>query len=652
MDDIVFGGEILRNLRINCPAVLYKHNSLECPKAQVSFESEKYGDLQVSAQFLWDLNNSAYHLNTGYFAFAEGRVRISMIQTISKGSSTPHTSTVERHDFSIIFSDIDANRAWQMGLPMLPPELSQYDVEGGTISGAINCENHNDCHIQLNSEQLNFSGINAAEDANLEFDLLFGGQKKRLTGALRLTAGALYIEPGFSFGTNKPGFLIAATTQPVEFTVDANLPSVDQALQIHEATISHPDVVDMNFAGSLSFADKISWDSLTLNISSPHVENMYATYIQPVIFGSTVDSLELSGEINVALRGKQDEITDLEIRLDDAYFDDAYDRFAMYKLNGNFVLTSSLQPQGSSVSWEGASIYGISLGAGEINWDSKQRDVWISAWEDVTVFDGALSINELTVNGFGTKDATVALSGSLSPVSMPLVMASFGLPPLAGKVSATLPQLSFKRNKLLLDGDIELKLFEGVIKVANFEIADLFSSVPRLKADIAAEGIDLATLTSTFSFGNISGTLDVYIRSLQLDAWLPRSFDAFFATREDDDVRHRISRQAVDNLGRIGAQTSVLSSGWLRFIPSYSYGRLGLGCRLQRGFCAMSGVEESGERGFFVLTSGGVLPPWINIKGQGRLISWQALLEGIEQISSGEVAVEVGTEPGRKKSAN
>ena len=64
----------------------------------------------------------------------------------------------------------------------------------------------------------------------------------------------------------------------------------------------------------------------------------------------------------------------------DAYFDDAYDRFAMYQLQGNFALTSSERTLSSSVSWDGAAIYGISFGAGKIDWGSKERDVWIAQY--------------------------------------------------------------------------------------------------------------------------------------------------------------------------------------------------------------------------------------------------------------------------------
>ncbi|NNM01646.1 MAG: hypothetical protein HKO62_12910, partial [Gammaproteobacteria bacterium] len=134
----------------------------------------------------------------------------------------------------------------------------------------------------------------------------------------------------------------------------------------------------------------------------------------------------------------------------------------------------------------------------------------------------------------------------------------------------------------------------------------------------------------------------------RMAAWQPVSFDAWVATPDDDPIRHRISRKAVDNLSRIGSGAAgALSSGWLRFMPEYSYGEIGLRCRLENGFCQLSGVDGgsagddgAGDDSFFILTPGGILPPWIGVKGTGRLIGWNALLDGIDQISSGQVKVE------------
>ncbi|MEM7467962.1 MAG: hypothetical protein AAF387_13895, partial [Pseudomonadota bacterium] len=546
-------------------------------------------------------------------------------------------------DLNITFNQVDASALWKTFSRYLPDPLQQYTVDSGRVSGHLACTPSTLCRFDLEISDFNLTGSNAAEDVRLDIKGEYQARNASLNALFVLREGAVYFEPGFTYNDTTPGFLVAVEDKPIQIAMDLDLPQVDRPMRIRHASVSHPNVVSMTFDGDLIFGERISWQDLNLIIDSFEIKNLYEIYIQPVIFGTTVDSLELTGRMSVSLHGQDSEITDLKLTIEEAYFDDALERFALYGLNGDFVLTSASSTETSSVTWQGASIYGITLGNGKIDWDSWERNVRIAAWDTVSVFDGQLDINELLVSDFGTRDASVVLSGGVSAVSMPEVMASFGLPPLAGKVSATLPRLSFQRNNLAIDGDIEIDVFNGEIHLRDMNIASMFSSVPRLFVNIEAIGLDLATLTSTFSFGNISGTLDGYVKELRLEAWQPLSFDAHFATRENDIVRHRISRQAVDNLGRIGAQTSVLSSGWLKFIPNYSYGDLGLGCRLERGYCQMSGVSED-EQGFYVLTQGGLLPPWINIKGQGRLVSWQTLIDGIKQISTGEVAVELGTD--------
>ena len=98
------------------------------------------------------------------------------------------------------------------------------------------------------------------------------------------------------------------------------------------------------------------------------------------------------------------------------------------------------------------------------------------------------------------------------------------------------------------------------------------------------------------------------------------SFDAAFATPDDDTSRHRISQNAVDNLARIGGGSGALSSTFLRFLDEFSYHRLGLSCRLRNGVCEMGGVESS-ERGYYIVKGGRVSTTnrRAGIQQQGRL---------------------------------
>mgnify|MGYP006904091352 FL=1 len=252
---------------------------------------------------------------------------------------------------------------------------------------------------------------------------------------------------------------------------------------------------------------------------------------------------------------------------------------------------------------------------------------------------------------FGTSRARLVLAGRIEPITLSKLTTAFGWMPLAGQLSGSIPSLTISRRRIGVDGDLDIGVFGGHVSLAGLRVTDMFSAVPLLQTDVRVRGLDLAQLTSTFAFGNIEGRLDGDIADLRLEAWQPVSFDAFLATPEDDDTPHRISRQAVDNLSRIGAGSGgPLASGWLALIPSYSYGRLGLGCRLVNGTCHLRGVEPVPGGGFRMLTRGGLWPPWIEIRGAGEQVAWQTLLDGVAQIAEGGVEVEVnvgrgGTRP-------
>ena len=256
-------------------------------------------------------------------------------------------------------------------------------------------------------------------------------------------------------------------------------------------------------------------------------------------------------------------------------------------------------------------------------------------------------MDTLEIEQFSLNDTKLAMSGTLTPVTLSALTVAFGTIPLSGKLSGRVPRLTYSSNRLAMDGTLEVNVFDGQIRLHDLEIDKMFSTVPVLSANMSVENLDLEELTSTFSFGNITGRLAGRIDDLVLEPWRPTQFDASFETPKNDDVKHRISQQAVDNLGRLGAGTGTgLSQGWLGLIPSYSYGQLGIGCKLVNEHCLMRGVKEDSDGAFFILTRGGFLPLGIDVKGTGRRIKWQTLVDGIRQISQGAFELDIGVTSG------
>ena len=332
-------------------------------------------------------------------------------------------------------------------------------------------------------------------------------------------------------------------------------------------------------------------------------------------------------------------IKELAVEFDDVHIDDEDQRFSLSALSGQMELTSDVQSVASQLTWEGASIYRIDLGGGKVGFSSQEGQITLTDWTDVAVLDGALRIDSFSIEGLATLDAAVTIGGELTPISLSTLTQALGWPLMNGKVFGSIPRISYRDGSLKLTGDLSVGVFDGTIIVRNLQVEGLFGLIPRLYVDVDVERIDLEQLTSTFSFGRISGRLGGHIHKLELDAWQPVYFEAAFATPETDDAPHRISQQAVNNLGVLGGGGAALSGGLLSFFKEYSYDRLGISCRLYNGFCELGGVAETAD-GFYLLTAGGLRPPWINVKGAGRSIGWQTLMAGLRRIARGQIVFE------------
>jgi hypothetical protein len=407
--------------------------------------------------------------------------------------------------------------------------------------------------------------------------------------------------------------------------------------------LRHPGVATLALEGAVDLAPAVAVRELTASLDSPALAALYTTWLQPLVLGTALGDLDVRGALALAAASRGGQLERLDFDCHACSVVDALGRFGIEGLEGGFRLHAGQTPRRSTLGWAAASIYRLPLGAGRIEWSSRGGALTAVDWLDLPILDGLLRLDAIEIVDPLGPAARLVLAGRLEPVTLAALTARYGWPPLAGRIAGTLPRLGFSRGLVTVDGDIGIEVFGGEVRVQDLAIEELFGPVPRLHANVSARGLDLSQLTATFSFGSIEGHLDGEIRDLELEAWQPVGFDAWFATPPDDDLPHRISRQAVSNLGRLGAGTSgPLASGWLGLIPSYSYGDLGLGCRLINGICHLRGLEELPDGGFRMLTPGGWLPPWIDIRGAGQQVAWQTLVEGMRRIGEGEMEFDVG----------
>ena len=441
------------------------------------------------------------------------------------------------------------------------------------------------------------------------------------TAEVQLDAGQMYLDPVF----------VDADAAPISVSVAGNIHPESGVLRLPRLQFNQEGVAHVD--GKLRIGRAGGLEMLDLRLSPTPLEPLYRTYLQPFVIGTPMDALRVEGSVDARLQwpppnGRRR----LQLNFYDTGIDDDAGRFSVYGIGGHLDWDPAGDADATTLSWEGGQFYRVDFGAGTLEGRFAGRRFALGTPLSVPLLEGAVHVNTLEVAAIGTPDMAWNFRANLQPMSLQALTRSLAWPSFGGTLAGDIPLVSYAGGTITVDGSLDLEVFDGAVRIRRLSIADPFGVIPVLRADVDFQDLSLDALTSTFSFGNIQGKLQGRVHGLMLKDWKPTTFDASFATPDDDDSRHRISQRAVENLARLGGAGAVLSSTFLRIFEEFSYRRLGMSCRLNNGICEMGGVAPA-ERGYYIVQGGG-LPPRIDVLGFNRRVDWKVLLSRIELIAT------------------
>jgi len=183
------------------------------------------------------------------------------------------------------------------------------------------------------------------------------------------------------------------------------------------------------------------------------------------------------------------------------------------------------------------------------------------------------------------------------------------------------------------DGGGEVRVFDGVVKLGAISGEDILSRYPKLVFSADFSGIDLARLTHTFDFGEMTGIVKGYLHDCELFRGVPTAFDARLETEERGGVSRTVNVKAIQNLTILGTGTrpSIFDRGIHRFFDKYTYSRIGIAMTLKDDLFTLRGLERRGDQELFVK---GRLPFPINVVNAqpGAPISFQDMIERVRNL--------------------
>ncbi len=633
----------LTEVSLHCPRYSLTLSHIECQQARFTARHPEWHAITAVLQFSYQINTQALQIKADQIKFLDSEWQAQI--------------KLDRNRWEASISSQDSNlRSLGPLLTTLHPALQAYALSAGKMQIQAEFSGQADslqqASIEARIESLDLAatdGINSTQTEKLGFGFRLelqhilpaqtDSEGWQIKADLLFDRGLAYLEPGLKIGLITPGFYLELEPRPVQMDVVMNWFPEQAELEIKSLQLEHRDVMQVESHGIVRLGGLALLGDMHFSVSAPSLPAIYSRWLQPMLLDTAFSQLQSTGALLGEVRVQDNQLTDLAVNFDQVYLEDEQGRFNLYGMQGDLILNSTAIAQSGQLSWQGAGIYSLDLGAAEMLLESSNGQIKLQRGVDIPILDGLFKIDRLEVDHAGQAQMQIYLDGLLTPISLETFSQAMGWPLMKGKLSGIIPGLRFSKHRLSMDGNLLVRAFDGSMPIKGLEITELFGRVPRLEADIELHRLNLETLTSTFSFGKITGQLDGYIHDLKLEAWQPVSFNAAFSNSENDKYPHRISRNAVDDLTSIGGGFPALSlsSRFIKIFDEFGYGELALSCRLHKAVCEMGGVSDSGDT-YDILTPG-IFPPWIAIKGFNRYVDWAVLLERLQDVVEGETPI-------------
>lgn len=619
--------QVFDDIRIDCGSIVLASRTTRCSEGSFTFAIPGIGRQTMPGSFTYDRRTGTAEIELARVAVAGGNVRCSV------------TASEDNVDVRFSGSGLQLSGLLEVAANYTDA-LSEYFVAGladvnGTFSAPAGAPMHIALVADLGDTSLaNNAGTIAADGVagKLDMDIALEPDSTRFTLDFSSQQGEAYLEPVYANFSGSAFSLHAEDVQTSDFTV----------FTVPRFRVQQESLLDLSGSATLHFSTEGSAaTSMTADVElvDSSVANLYENLVKIAAAGTMFGDLATDGTVSGSVSIVDNELRATALQLDDTIIDDNGGRFAIYGLGGaiDWAADENFVPGPSRLRWESGTVYNIIIGGGAVNLQLGNNDVELLAPLRLPMLGGALLINRLALNNFGSDDATGVLDAGLEPVQLGQLTAAFGWPAFSGNLSGTLPLLQLAEDTITIGGTLSARAFDGTMEVSNLRVEQPFGLVPRLQAAVTIRDLELQRVTEVFSFGLIQGRLSGEILGLEMQDWRPVAMDMRFYTPPDDRSQHRISQRAVENLANVGGggAAAVLSTGFLQFFDVFAYDRIGLRCVLADGVCRMSGVGPTGSgpqgTGYYLVKGRGV--PRIDVVGFRDTVSWPRLVQQLAAIT-------------------
>ncbi|HET7633416.1 MAG TPA: hypothetical protein VFK51_01690 [Burkholderiales bacterium] len=596
IDSIGVAGHVWHNVRLDCPHLLLEKTAVKCNDGVL--------DAGVKLPVAFSYSSAARHLEVTVSPAARERWQFvdDFSQTATRAGLAVTNGQIKRLGF------------------LLPPHLPA--LTAGTLNGNISFDGSR-ARGKITVAGAAFSdasGQHAGDkiDAVLQLDAArnrAGGWDWNAT--IDWPRGEVYWQPLYVAAQN--------------YRLTAKGDTGDKGTYVTAATLDLSGIGRFAFTGNVA-PGALNTASGTLHASGIQLDALAERVIRPFFAGTAFAKLSAAGQADIDVAFANGVVDSLDLDLRNASLDDGAGKYRLNGIRGSIPWRRAAPTQ-ATLNIKSGSFSDVPMGQVKLPLRLDGFSVAASNFK-IPLLDGGLSLDDFAARRAAGKWQW-QFEGGVLPISMEALTKALGWPQMHGTLSGVIPQVRYDGSSVTVNGVLLFNVFDGAIVAKNLRLADAFGRVPRLSADLTMSDLDLGLLTSTFSFGSITGRIDAEVNDLELINWKPVAFDAKISS-SPGNYRRRISQRAVQSISALGGAgaAAAIQRGFLGFFKEFGYSRIGLSCRLQDGVCHTGGITAQGN-GYVIVQGGGI--PAITVMGYNHDVNWNVLLARLERITQENV---------------
>jgi len=602
----------LKNLTLSCNRLEYQPDKISCAQGNLQTDNNL---LEKSDSILivnYDLKQKNLNVELKQVTLAQGKIQ-------AKITTTP---THWQADIAIQKLVLDALvKKIQHFTDKVPDFKPQGKLTATTqISGNVGLEQ---IVLKGDIEKLGFesnSGMQAAQQLDLLFNATLQPLKNtwKMNGSLGLKQGEMLFDPVY-----------VTFTKPA--SAEFELVWSPEFLDISHLAYHHSDILNFEGYSEVNLGKNFKIKELFIRFDKTSLPSLYEIYLKNWLQTSYNLELITSGALEAEF-GWDGQNTMLSSQLHDVSLENSQKSFGWQGIHGTIQWHNQDEDLQTELRWTGGYLGKVKLGKSAIKLDSSGDTIKLLTPIEQPILDGALRIEKFLLQHPGKAEMSWELLPSFRQISMKSITQTFDLPALKGKFTSHLPLFRYHNQLLQAEGKVLIQAFDGDIVLNDLKIENLLGKSPILKTNVDIQKINLKTLTSVTNFGEIQGQLSGKINQLRLNNWQPVSFDAYFATPEDNTLPRKISQKAVNSLSNLGGGgvVNALSQGILSFFEDFSYEKINWGCHLENKICRLRQMEPATE-GYYIVKGRGL--PRIDVIGYNEEFSWDTLLNRLKTLA-------------------